>query len=226
MLPEALQCIADAAGGDARRALSDLERCLNATQSPSELSAAQVVERLQRKDIRHDKNGEDHYNVMSALIKSMRGSDPDAALYWLARLIAGGEPATTIGRRLIVFASEDIGNADPRALSIAVSTAQAVQLVGMPEARIPLAQAVAWLLTCPKSNASYTAINQALTLAKRYGERSHHYICAMPRLHSWKKRGTVLDTSIHTITPTISSAKSTGPMGLVPKRSIRRHRTE
>lgn len=167
--PEALQCIANAAGGDGRRALSDLERCLKTNTSPSTLTAEDVLERLQRDDIRHDKNGEDHYNVMSALIKSMRGSDPDAALYWLARLIAGGEPPTSIGRRLIVFASEDVGNADPRALSIAVSTAQAVQMIGMPEARIPLAQAVTWLSTCPKSNASYTAINEALSTVKRHG---------------------------------------------------------
>ena len=167
--PEALTCIANAAGGDGRRALSDLERCLKASLSPSTLTPENVLERLQRDDIRHDKNGEDHYNVMSALIKSMRGSDVDAALYWLARLIAGGEPPTSIGRRLIVFASEDIGNADPRALTIAVSTAQAVQMVGMPEARIPLAQAVTWLSTCPKSNASYTAINDALSMVKRHG---------------------------------------------------------
>ena len=107
--------------------------------------------------------------VTSALIKSLRGSNPDAALHWLARLIDGGEDPTYIARRLIIFASEDVGNADPRALSVALDVAQAVERIGLPEGRIPLAQAVTWLATCPKSNASYLAINAALADVKRHG---------------------------------------------------------
>jgi putative ATPase len=167
--PEGLRLLADAAGGDARRALSDLERCVNALSDGATLTCETVVGALQREDIRHDKGGEDHYNVLSALIKSMRGSDPQASLYWLARLIAGGEPLPSIARRLIIFASEDVGNADPRALSVAIDAATAVNWVGRPEGRIPLAQAVTWLATCPKSNAAYKGIDQALEDVKRFG---------------------------------------------------------
>ena len=165
----ALRRLADAAGGDARRALSDLERCIDSLSAGSTLTEELLPELLSRSDIRHDRNGEDHYNVLSALIKSMRGSSPDAAVYWLARLLAGGEPPSAIARRLVIFAAEDVGNADPRALQVAVSAAQAVQFVGMPEIRIVLSQAVTWLATCPKSNAAYAAINSALMDVKQYG---------------------------------------------------------
>lgn len=163
---DALKAIATASGGDARRALSDLERCARAG---GRLDVARVARLLQRSDVRHDRSGEDHYNVLSALIKSMRGSDPQASIYWLARLLAGGEPPRTIARRLVIFASEDVGNADPRALTVAVDVANAVEKVGMPEARIPLAQAVTWLATCPKSNRAYEAINAALEEVRRTG---------------------------------------------------------
>ena len=166
---DALRAIAQAAGGDARRALSDLERCALGCPTDSTVDRADLQALLQQQDVRYDRAGEDHYNALSALIKSMRGSDPDAAVYWLARMLAGGEPPTTIARRLIVFASEDVGNADPRALGVAVNAAQAVQWVGMPEARIPLAQAVTWLSTCPKSNAAYLAINAAMDVVKSHG---------------------------------------------------------
>ena len=164
--PEALTLIAEASAGDVRRALGDLERCATLR---GEITAERVDKLLRREDVRHDRSGEDHYNVLSALIKSMRGSDPQAAIYWLARLLSGGERPRSIARRLVIFASEDIGNADPRALDVAVSVAQAVEMVGMPEARIPLAQAVTWLATCPKSNRAYLAIDAALEDVRRHG---------------------------------------------------------
>jgi len=165
----ALEALARLSAGDARRALSDLERCIEVLADGTELTGKLVIETLQRSDIRHDRGGEDHFNVVSALIKSMRGSDPDAALYWLARMIEGGEDPVYIARRLIVFASEDVGNADPRALTIAVDAARAMQLIGLPEGRIVLGQAVTWLACCPKSNASYVAIDRALKDVRRHG---------------------------------------------------------
>lgn len=168
-LPEdAVVAMARAAAGDARRALGDLERVVRAG---GPFSVERIAALLQRSDVRHDRSGEDHYNLLSALIKSMRGSDADASIYWLARLLAGGERPRTIARRLLVFASEDVGNADPRALSVALDVAQAVEMIGMPEARIPLAQAVTWLATCPKSNRAYLAIDAALAEVRRTGAR-------------------------------------------------------
>jgi putative ATPase len=119
--------------------------------------------------LRYDKGAEEHYNVISAFIKSLRGSDPDAALYWLARMIEAGESPLFIARRMVIFAAEDIGNADPRGLQIALTTQQAVHFVGMPEGRIPLAQAATYLACAPKSNASYKGIDQALAEVRRSG---------------------------------------------------------
>jgi putative ATPase len=116
-----------------------------------------------------DKGGEEHYNVISAFIKSMRGSDPDAALYWLARMLEAGEDPIFILRRMIILAAEDIGNADPRALQLAVSALQAFQVIGMPEGRIILGQAVTYLATAPKSNASYVGIDAALSEVRNSG---------------------------------------------------------
>jgi putative ATPase len=164
---EALNAIARVSAGDARQALGDLERCTSAYSE--HLTTAIVKQLLQRSDIRHDRAGEDHYNVVSALIKSMRGSDPDSALYWLARMLSAGEDPMFVARRLIIFAAEDIGNADPRSLPLAVAAAQAVLMIGMPEGRIPLAQAVTWLATSPKSNASYVAIGAAMADVEKYG---------------------------------------------------------
>jgi len=128
-----------------------------------------VQEALQKKALLYDKGGEEHYNVISAFIKSMRASNPDAALYWLARMIEAGEDPMFILRRMIILASEDIGNADPRALQISVSAMQAFQMVGMPEGRIILGQAVTYLATAPKSNASYMGINEALAEVRKSG---------------------------------------------------------
>ena len=154
------------AAGDARKALSDLERCAAANDH---LTVESISHALQDQGIRHDRTGEDHYNVVSALIKSLRGSDPNASLHWLARMIEAGEDPRFIARRLIIFASEDVGNADPRALQVAVAAGQAVQLIGWPEARINLAQAVTFLACAPKSNASYAAINEAIADVQKYG---------------------------------------------------------
>jgi putative ATPase len=167
--PETLTGLSELAAGDARRALDDLERCIDAVPDGGTLSVELARTTLERADVRHDRDGDDHYTVVSALIKSMRGSDPDAALYWLARMIAAGEDPVFIARRLVIFASEDVGNADPRALGVAVDAAAAVQVIGMPEGRIPLAQAVTFLATAPKSNAAYKAIDAALADVKRHG---------------------------------------------------------
>ena len=162
--PDALRLIAQYANGDARSALNVLELC--AGSAPSASGAATVtVERvqrvLQRRVLPYDKSGEEHYNVISALHKSMRNSDPDAAVYWLARMIESGEDPLFIARRLVRFASEDIGNADPVALTVAVAAKEAVHFIGMPEGNTALAQAALYLATAPKSNAVYTAYTRA-----------------------------------------------------------------
>ncbi|MBN2801110.1 MAG: replication-associated recombination protein A [Deltaproteobacteria bacterium] len=166
---EALVLLAQHAAGDARRALDTLERCLPELPPDERLDAPRLAALLPTLVLDHDRGGDAHYDVLSALIKSMRGSHPDAALYWLARLLEGGEPPRAIARRLVIFAAEDVGNADPRALQVAVASAQAVELTGMPEARIPLGQAVTWLASSPKSNAAYLGINRAIEEVRRSG---------------------------------------------------------
>jgi putative ATPase len=126
------------------------------------VATKEIEEAFQRKFVKYDKEGEEHFNQISAFIKSIRGSDPDAAVYWLARMLEGGEDPKFIARRMIVLASEDIGNADPYALTLATSCFTAVDCIGMPEARIVLAQTVTYLASCSKSNASYSAIEEAM----------------------------------------------------------------
>ncbi|HUI25439.1 MAG TPA: replication-associated recombination protein A, partial [Candidatus Kryptonia bacterium] len=133
------------------------------------INLAQAEEAAQHRALLYDKAGEEHYNVISAFIKSMRGSDPDAAVYWLMRMIEAGEDPLFIARRMVIFAAEDIGNADPRALQIAVAAKDAFHFVGLPEGRIPLAQAVTYLATAPKSNASYKAMLAAGADVKAHG---------------------------------------------------------
>jgi putative ATPase len=157
---KALEFLADQAHGDARVALNTLEIAAH-TASGKSIRLSDATAALQKAPLLYDKGAEEHYNVISAFIKSMRGSDPDAAVYWLARMIEAGEDPLFIARRMVIFAAEDIGNADPRALQVAVSTQQAVHFIGMPEGRIPLAQAVTYLATAPKSNAAYLAIGEA-----------------------------------------------------------------
>ena len=160
----AVELIARLASGDARQALTRLETVGNLVlaRGGTEITPADVEQATGRALQRFDHDGDQHYDIVSAFIKSMRGSDPDAALYWLARLIEGGEDPRFIARRLIVHASEDVGMADPSVLPIAVAAAQAVQLIGMPEARLNLAQAAVAIATAPKSNAILTGIDTAL----------------------------------------------------------------
>ena len=167
--PDTLHAIARASSGDGRRALSMLERIAASMGDGDGQTMETVTQILGRPDLMHDKDGDTHYDIASALIKSLRGGDPDAGLYWAARLLAGGEDPLFIARRLVIFASEDIGNADPRAVTLAVSVMQGVHSIGMPEARILLGQAVTYLATAPKSNASYTAMNAAIDCAERHG---------------------------------------------------------
>jgi len=160
---ETMVFLAEQSGGDARSALNALEVAAGLIEEDNrEITLEIAQEALQKKALLYDKAGEEHYNVISAFIKSLRGSDPDASLYWLARMLEAGEDPLFILRRMIVMASEDIGNADPRALQIAVAAMQAFLIIGMPEGRIIMGQAVTYLATAPKSNASYVGINAAL----------------------------------------------------------------
>ena len=171
---DALEFLAEVSDGDARRALGALEVAVMSSQDfrPSQggarkglhrlwLSRELIAEAVQRKAIRYDPTGDDHYDAASALIKSIRGSDPDAGIYWLARLLEGGEDVRFLARRLVILASEDIGNADPHALPLAVAAMQACEFVGLPECQLTLAQAVTYLACAPKSNAATVAIGEA-----------------------------------------------------------------
>jgi len=163
--------VAHRAGGDARNALNILELALQTARAEKAVLSEEHVEDAARKrPLVYDKGGDAHYDFVSAFIKSMRGSDPDASVYYLAAMLEGGEDPRFIARRMIVLASEDIGNADPRALLIAVAAAQAVEHVGLPEARLNLAQAAIYLARAPKSNASYVAINEASADVREHGQ--------------------------------------------------------
>lgn len=165
--------LATIAGGDARTALNAVETAASIAIPNDDgirtITHDLLVRALQRTVVRYDKSGEQHYDIISAFIKSLRGSDPDAALFWLAVMMEAGEDALFIARRMVVFASEDIGNADPSALPLAVSVFQAVERIGMPEGRIPLAQGVTYLALAQKSNASYMAINAAIRAVRTAG---------------------------------------------------------
>ena len=157
-------------GGDARKLLNTLELVVEADSSEEVIITNEVVtERLQQNPLAYDKDGEMHYDIVSAYIKSIRGSDPDGALYWLARMIQGGEDPAFIARRLVISASEDIGLANPNALLIANAAFDAVMKIGWPEGRIPLAEATVYLATSPKSNSAYMGINTALALVEQTG---------------------------------------------------------
>ena len=167
---EALEFLADIAGGDARNALNAIELGILTTQRSDDgkihitLDVAQ--ECIQKRVVRYDKTGDNHYDTISAFIKSLRGSDPDAAVYYLAKMLYAGEDIKFIARRLMISASEDVGNADPNALTVAVSAAQAVERIGMPEAHIILAQATTYIAGAPKSNASYLSVAAAMDSVK------------------------------------------------------------
>lgn len=159
-------------GGDARRLLNLLEICVQQSGEDVIIDAALVDSLVKDNPIMYDKDGEQHYDIISAFIKSIRGSDPNAAVYWLARMIEGGEDPKFIARRLLILASEDIGNANPTALVIANNTFQSVQVIGWPESRIILSQCVTYLASSPKSNAAYMAINLAQQKVKETGNLS------------------------------------------------------
>jgi putative ATPase len=168
---EALAEVVRFGAGDARRALGTLEVAVELAQTAKRrtILVNDVTEAAQHKALLYDRAGDEHYNVISAFIKSLRGSDPDAALYWMTRMIEAGEDPLFVARRMVIFASEDIGNADPRALQIALSVKDAVAFVGLPEGIIPLAQGVTYLAGAPKSNASYRAMIAARADARKLG---------------------------------------------------------
>jgi putative ATPase len=162
MSPEAVDFLAEISDGDARRALTALEiGVLSAERQPVEFTLQVAQDSIQRKMLDYDATGDTHYDLASAFIKSMRGSDPDAAIYWLARMLEAGEDPRFIARRVVICASEDVGNADPQALVVAAAALQASEFVGLPECQLALAQAVTYIATAPKSNASTAAISKA-----------------------------------------------------------------
>ncbi|HXF93744.1 MAG TPA: replication-associated recombination protein A [Nitrospiraceae bacterium] len=173
MTPEAKRRLIGFGNGDARALLTALE--FVATQTPAGRDGRRLLDErvleaaVLKKSLRYDKSAEEHYNLISAFIKSLRDSDPDGALYWLARMLEGGEDPKFIARRLVIFASEDIGNANPLALVVATAVFQAVEFVGLPEAQINLAQGTAYLASCPKDNASYVGLLEALRDAREFG---------------------------------------------------------
>ena len=164
--PDALDFLAEISGGDARMALNAIELGVLTTQRSEDgiihITQEVATECIQKRVVRYDKSGDNHYDTISAFIKSMRGSDPDAAVYYLARMLYAGEDIKFIARRIMICASEDVSNADPMALVVATSAAQAVERIGMPEARIILAQAVTYVASAPKSNSAITAIDEAM----------------------------------------------------------------
>lgn len=171
MSEDAIDFLADIANGDARTALNAVELAVLTTDRGADgvihIDIDTIEECVQQRNPRYDKSGDNHYDTISAFIKSMRGSDPDAAIYYLARMLNAGESVTFIARRIMICAAEDVGLADPQALVVAVSAAEAVHQLGMPEARIPLAEAVLYIANAPKGNAAYMAIDKALDFVKR-----------------------------------------------------------
>lgn len=173
LTPEARAALIQHGNGDARAMLTMLE--FLAAQMPASTNGPVIIDRdqvraaLLKKSLRYDRDGEEHYNVISAYIKSLRDSAPDAALYWLARMLEGGEDPRFIARRMVIFASEDIGNADPQAVVLAMTVAQAVEFVGLPEAQINLAQGTTYLASAPKSNASYVGLLEARQDVRTHG---------------------------------------------------------
>ncbi len=164
------EALINISGGDARKLLNLLELVIDVLGDAALITDDAVMEIAQQRIALYDKKGEQHYDIISAFIKSMRGSDPNGAVYWLARMIEGGEDVKFIARRMVIFASEDIGNANPNALLLATNTFQAANMIGYPESRIILSQCAVYLATSVKSNAAYMAINNALAAVKQHGD--------------------------------------------------------
>lgn len=198
------------AGGDARKLLNilDLLEQSTAHAQPIVIDDSTVTDRLQENPMAYDKDGEMHYDIISAFIKSIRGSDPDAAVYWLARMLAGGEDVLFIARRLVILAGEDIGLANPNALLLANATFDIVHKVGMPEARIPLSECAIYLATSAKSNSAYLAIDAALAKVRESGNLPVPLHLRNAPTSLMKNLGTASNTSIRTIIPSILSANN------------------
>jgi len=172
IIVEETEALLRVSGGDARKLLNIFELVVNTEKEPIRITNELVFSKIQKNTVLYDKAGEQHYDIVSAFIKSIRGSDPNAAVYWLARMIEGGEDAKFIARRMLILASEDIGNANPTALILANNTFQAVNIIGFPESRIILSQCAVYLASSAKSNASYEAIGKAQTIVKETGDLS------------------------------------------------------
>ncbi|MDO9594681.1 MAG: replication-associated recombination protein A [Lutibacter sp.] len=172
IIVEETEALLRVSGGDARKLLNIFELVVNTEKEPIRITNELVLSKIQKNTVLYDKAGEQHYDIVSAFIKSIRGSDPNAAVYWLARMIEGGEDAKFIARRMLILASEDIGNANPTALILANNTFQAVNIIGFPESRIILSQCAVYLASSAKSNASYEAIGKAQSLVKETGDLS------------------------------------------------------
>ncbi|MCK4604141.1 MAG: replication-associated recombination protein A, partial [Deltaproteobacteria bacterium] len=173
--PEAIECLIQRSDGDGRTLLNNLEVAAELAVSArpegkgATITIALIEEAIQQKALRYDKSGEEHYNLISAFHKSLRGSDPDAALYWMARMLAAGEDPHYIARRMVRFASEDVGNADPQALTLAIDALKTYDFLGPPEGELALAQAAVYLATAPKSNAVYVAFGESQSDARKFG---------------------------------------------------------
>ena len=207
---DVVEAIVRKAGGDARSALSTLELSWQtAVAEGAPLEARHVADAARKRPLRYDRDGDQHYDIISAFIKSMRGSDPDAAVYYLAAMLEGGEDARFIARRMVILASEDVGNADPRALLVAVAAAQALEHVGLPEAQLNLAQAAIYLANAPKSNASAQAIWNARSEVRERASRRRLPRSATPTTPAPGREGTARATSRPTTTrlrlPSITS---------------------
>ena len=198
-------------GGDARKLLNILEIVVGATDGKVTITDRYVTDCLQQNIALYDKNGEQHYDVISAFIKSVRGSDPNAAIYYLARMLAGGEEPRFLARRLVILASEDIGLANPNALLLANACFDTIMKVGWPEGRIPLAETTIYLATSPKSNSAYMAINDALELVRQTGNLPVplHLRNAPTKLRN--SLGMATTINMPTTTPATSCASSSCP---------------
>lgn len=187
LTPESLEKLVQSTQGDARSLLNSVEFLLHQPEADRPFEPAKLSELLGRLFPLYDQAGDEHYNVISAFIKSLRGSDPDAAVYYLVRMLEAGEDPLFIARRMIIFASEDIGNAEPRALTLAVSALQAVEAVGLPEAAINLSHVVTYLASCPKSNRSYKALLAAQKVVRESGALPPPIHLQTPETQRWKE---------------------------------------
>ena len=210
---EALASLLDLSGGDARQALNILEAAASVAPDGVDIGPEAVAEAAQQRLLAYDRVGDQHYEAASAFIKSMRGNDPDAALYWCASMVAAGEDPTFIARRIVIAASEDVGNADPRALQVAVSAMQAVEMIGLPEAQYALAQAAAYVASAPKSNRAGAAYFSALADVEEKGACRCRCTCGRRPTADWHaSTATARGTSTPTTTTTPTSTSSTCPI--------------